>query len=216
MTTPAEPPFRPRFLDRLLLTEYENINKIILVNKSDLEISGQTQERLSDFERIGYRVIMCSAVTGEGLEEVNNLAKTSVCAFAGQSGVGKSTVINIITGKQMQKTGEISKKYDRGRHTTNYSIMIPHGNGAIIDTPGIRDIFIKKTAPQKLSEMFPEIKKLAGKCLFSTCSHIKEEDCAVKRGIEQKKIHQDRYMSYVKLYLEMTEQSEEVYGPAYT
>ncbi|MDX9802044.1 MAG: ribosome small subunit-dependent GTPase A [Spirochaetia bacterium] len=216
MASPDDPPFRPRFLDRLMLTEEKSYQTVVLLNKTDLEISSQTRERLEDYERIGIRVLKCSAKTHEGIDQLKELIDGRQCAFAGHSGVGKSSVINILTGSETQKTSEISYKYNRGKHTTNYSILIPLGTGSIIDTPGIRDIFIKKVEPVKLSRMFIDFVPYIHKCGFSGCSHIAETDCAVKKAVETGKIHYDRYETYLKLYSEMTEISEEIYGPAYS
>lgn len=217
ITTPDEPPFRPRFLDRVLLSEEEKYEKIIIMNKTDLSLNTDIEKRIADYKKIGIKVIQCSAVTSEGIEEIKNLINEKYCAFVGQSGVGKSTLINLILGGSKQKTGEISRKYCRGRHTTNYSILIKYGdNGGIIDTPGIREIFIEKVAPEKLGTMFAEFKPFIKMCEFSGCSHIEESDCAVKEAVSNGLIHEDRYTSYLKLYEEMTELSEEIYGSPYT
>ncbi len=215
ITTPDDPPFRPRFIDRVMLSQEEKYEKVILMNKSDLPVGKGVDERLDDYRRIGIKVLKCSAVTNEGIDELQKMIENRYSAFVGQSGVGKSTIINLLTGKKLQRTGEISQKYSRGRHTTNYSVLIPYGDGAVIDTPGIRDIFIERVEPEKLAEMFIEFRQLAGSCAFNRCSHISEEDCAVKKGVEEKIIHSDRYTSYVKLYREITELSEEVYGKSY-
>jgi len=216
LTTPDDPPFRPRFLDRLMLTEDKSYQTIVLMNKSDLHVNRQTQERLDDYERIGIRVLKCSAKTLEGIEQLKITIDGKQCAFAGHSGVGKSSIINILTGRKTQKTSEISYKYNRGRHTTNYSILIPLGTGSIIDTPGIRDIFIKKVEPVKLARMFVDFLPYIEKCGFSGCSHAAETDCAVKKAVINGGIHPDRYETYLKLYSELTEISEEIYGPAYS
>jgi ribosome biogenesis GTPase len=217
ITTPDEPPFRPRFIDRLLLSKEENYEKIIIMNKSDISATQDIKERIADYNRIGIKVINSSAVTLEGIEEIKKLISNKYCVFAGQSGVGKSTLINIIMGNNMQKTGEISYKYCRGRHTTNYSVLIPYkDNGGIIDTPGIREIFIEKTAPEKLGYMFSEFRQFIKLCEFNGCSHIEESGCAVKNGVENGQIHEDRYRTYFKLYKEMTEISDEIYGCPYS
>ncbi|MCL2791930.1 MAG: ribosome small subunit-dependent GTPase A [Spirochaetaceae bacterium] len=217
ITTPNEPPFRPRFLDRMLLSEEENYEKIIIMNKADISPSPDVEERIADYNRIGIKVIKSSAVTLEGIEEIKNLMEGKYCVFAGQSGVGKSTLINIIMGNNIQKTGEISYKYCRGRHTTNYSVLIPYkDNGGIIDTPGIREIFIEKVVPEKLGFMFTEFREFIKLCEFIGCSHIEETGCGVKHGVENGLIHEDRYRTYLKLYAEMTELAEEVYGCPYS
>jgi len=217
ISTPDEPPFRPRFVDRILLSEEENYEKVIIMNKSDIPSTPDIEERIADYNRIGIKVIKSSAITLEGIEEIKKLMDGKYCVFAGQSGVGKSTLINLITGNNLQKTGEISYKYCRGRHVTNYSILIPNkDNGGIIDTPGIREIFIEKVAPEKLGYMFTEFKEFIKQCEFIGCSHIEESGCGVKKAVESNLIHEDRYRSYYKLYKEMTELSDEIYGYPYS
>ena len=216
ITTPDEPPFMPRFIDRMLLSEEENYEKIIIMNKSDLPSSPEIKERITDYNRIGIKVINSSTVTLEGIEEIKSLINGKYCVFAGQSGVGKSTLINLITGDSKQKTGEISYKYCRGRHTTNYSVLIPYkDNGGIIDTPGIREIFVEKVTSQQLSYMFAEFREFMKLCEFNGCSHVEESGCAVKNAVETGHINEDRYRTYFKLYTEMTELSDEIYGSPY-
>ena len=140
-----------------------------------------------------------------------------ISAFIGQSGVGKSTLINSLYPEAGQKTGNISSKYNRGRHTTNFSVLLPdHENsGGIIDTPGIREIFIEKIKPYELSFRFPEFIPYLSKCSYSGCTHINEPECAVLEALENNLIHPDRYQSYLNLYYELTDMSDEVYGKSY-
>lgn len=219
ITTPNDPPFRPRFLDRLLISGKGDYEKVIIMNKSDLPIKDSTLERLSAYEKSGISILRCSALDGTGLPALEKLLSGKMCAFAGQSGVGKSTIINALTGKQGtqgQKTGEISKKYSRGKHTTNYSILIKLSNGgSIIDTPGIRDIFIPPIKPIELSYLLVDFREPSAACNYKGCSHILEEGCMVKQFVAEGKIHPDRYTSYLSLYREMTELPEEIYGSTY-
>ena len=215
ITTPSQPPFRPRFIDRVLISAGNAFKSYIIINKTDLGVSSIIKERLDHFEKIGVSVIYCSAARNEGLDIIKEIMKGKYCAFVGQSGVGKSTLINALSDNALQKTGEISKKYNRGRHTTNYSIMIPGQESGIIDTPGIREIFIEYTKPGELASCFYDFKDYINNCEFSSCSHVAERGCAVIKAVENGWIDQDRYVTYMRLYSEMTDMREEVYGKTY-
>jgi len=152
VTSPEYPPFRPRFIDRMLIcAELGKIKPLILMNKCDLKIEMPAKKRLADFQRIGYQVIFCSALTGQGIKKIKKLIKKKTVVFAGQSGVGKSSILNSIEPYLNLKVGEISNKYDRGIHTTNFAVMIKiKGSYNVIDTPGIRELNVSNTEPQKL------------------------------------------------------------------
>ena len=215
ITSPKHPPFRPRFTDRVFINCNYDVEKILIVNKNDQKINKTMEERLDVYRETGIKTVFCSASKGDGTEEIKDLLKGKISAFIGQSGVGKSTLINILYPDADQKTGHISSKYNRGRHTTNFSMLLPdHKNGGgIIDTPGIREIFIEKIKPYELSFRFPDFAPFMDKCAFSGCTHINEPDCAVLDAVKNNLIHKDRYKSYLNLFYELT--SEEVYGKSY-
>jgi ribosome biogenesis GTPase len=202
VTSVKSPPFRPRFLDRLIVSAlFENIEFLICVNKCDLGIDPDTQERITQYRTIGYNVMLVSAETGEGIEELNHALQGRIAVFAGQSGVGKSTLLNKIEPTLALKVGEISKKYDRGVHTTRFSILIPiNNNTSLIDTPGIRELSLWGIEPEELKHYFTEFIEPAKKCSYSSCLHINEPECSVKSLVEQGLIHPDRYESYLRLY----------------
>lgn len=258
VTTPDEPPFRPRFIDRALAqAEYENIDPIIVCNKYDLvsgqgmagaedsrwagESSGATEvlwhnrqfagttgtsrsaERAEQFERqleiwesVGYRVIRSSARTGEGIEELAHLIENKLSAFVGQSGVGKSSIINVLDNNVVLKTGSLSQKYGKGCHTTTKGSLI-HLNidealvggrkGAtanIIDTPGVRRFLLHNISPENLAFYFRDFKPFLGKCSFGmSCSHIQEKNCAIKAAVQSGKIAPERYESWLRILEEM-------------
>jgi ribosome biogenesis GTPase len=143
VTTPAEPPFRPRFVDRAVVqAAAEGIEPVILVNKADIPLDEDDAERIEDWKRIGYRVLSVSARTGEGIEDLRAILTGRLSAFVGQSGVGKSSLINALDPSLALKTALVSAKYDRGTHTTTKGTL-KHLTGSggvadVIDTPGVR------------------------------------------------------------------------------
>ncbi len=218
LVSAQSPPFRARFLDRLVISGViGDLQPVIVLNKIDLGVDPQTEERLADFTRIGYRVIRCSAQSGEGLEEVREVLRQGLCVVAGQSGVGKSSLLNRLDPDLDLRIGEISVKYDRGAHTTNYAVLLHLKDGtAVIDTPGIREFDIVGIEPRDLYHYFAEFGRYAARCAYTPCLHLDEPDCAVKKAVERGRIHADRYESYVRLYEDMLESPQGSYGSSYT
>ena len=222
VTAPEEPPFRPRFLDKLLAnschkypSEYE---VVIVVNKCDLGIAPDVAERLDVYSGMGYKIFHVSAKTGERLDALRSYAKGKVCAFAGQSGVGKSSLLNALSSQVSRRVGEVSKKYNRGRHVTNYSLYVPDilNGGGIIDTPGIREIFVDSIEPEELILHFKDMAPYFGKCSFSTCTHTVEKGCALIDAVEKGLVYPDRYEAYLRTYGELTDQAAVIYGKTYS
>ncbi|MBN2444966.1 MAG: ribosome small subunit-dependent GTPase A [Spirochaetales bacterium] len=207
ITSVKSPPFRPRFIDRLLVSGLiEEIEPVIVVNKCDLGIDKETQIRLDDFEKNGFKVFYCSAKTGEGIEELRSFIQYKTTVFAGQSGVGKSSLLNLLEPDLDLKVGKVSSKYDRGVHTTRFSIMVLLDDGTrVIDTPGIRECWIYNLDPDQLKFYFPEFILPSGECGYSSCLHFDEPGCKVKELVEEGKIHKDRYKSYLNILESLTE-----------
>lgn len=223
VTTPDEPPFRPRFIDRALAqAEHQGITPVIVCNKYDLAENMQNDERQAEFEEIdrrlsiwadlGYKVLRLSAKTGEGMTEFAELLENHTSAFVGQSGVGKSSLINVMDSTCVLKTGSLSKKYGRGSHTTtkgtlillslNESLMegLQGRKAHIIDTPGIRRFVLDDIESQDLAMYFREFEPFIGKCKFGLgCSHISEPDCAVIQAVREGKITAERYDSWQRI-----------------
>lgn len=215
VTTPGEPEFRPRFIDReLVQAEYQNLTPIIVVNKYDLPEAQDPdfQNRLSIWEEIGYKVLRISAKTGEGLPELAELITGKLSALVGQSGIGKSSLVNVLDNSCVLKTGSLSKKYGKGSHTTtkgtlmhihlNESIMggVQNVYASIIDTPGVRRFVLNDIAADELALYFPEMENLIGKCKFGTnCAHESEPGCKILEAVEAGLISEERFESWQRI-----------------
>ena len=209
VTSPLSPPFRPRFLDRLLVqAEAAALAPLILCNKYDLagETAKAMEERLVDYERIGYDVLRLSAKTGQGMDELRRRMTGKISVIMGQSGVGKSTLINGLAPGLNMRTGAINEKYDRGNHTTTLSVMLElfRGESApptfVIDTPGIRRMVPDGVTPEDLVHHMKEFAPLAGRCTYGhSCSHKSEPGCKITEAVAAGMIHEDRYESFLRI-----------------
>lgn len=206
------PPFRPRFADRVLVqAESENIPVIILVNKIDLGTTKQVEDRLKNWASLGYEIMRVSARQGTGIQSCAMRLHGLRTAIIGQSGVGKSSILNAFDPSIQLKTAAVSQKYNRGIHTTTQGLLLkmvcPSAKFIIIDTPGIRSFSPAGIHPENLILYFPEMKPLAGKCLFGlSCTHTHEKGCAVLNAYQHGRIHPDRYESWKNIFHEITTQ----------
>ncbi len=190
----------PDFLlvDKMLVTaEKKGIVPIICVNKTDLD-SG---EKIKDiYKNTGYKVLSVSTYEKEGIDELKALLKDKITAFAGTSGVGKSSILNELIDESAQ-TGEISDKIKRGKHTTRHVELFElEGGGFILDTPGFSSYELEDIPATELSTFFPEMASVTETCRFKGCAHINEPDCAIKEKVRLGEISQTRYENYISIY----------------
>lgn len=192
------------FIDRFLATaEAYDIPAVLLFNKMDIYNEEELEEidaLVELYSAIGYKCHCVSAKSGSNLAEVKESMKGKTSMFAGHSGVGKSTLVNLISPEINIKTTEISEQHLQGRHTTTFAEMYDLDFGArIIDTPGIKGFGVVDMDPDEIGDYFPEIFRLKGECKFNNCLHLDEPKCAVKEGLENQQISESRYNSYVQM-----------------
>ncbi len=192
----------PFLVDRVaVIAEHAGCGCIICINKCDLDRGDELYEI---FSSTGYNVIRTSAVSGEGVEELKELIRGKTVAFAGNSGVGKSSLLNVISPGYNVSVGEVSEALGRGRHTTRHVELFDAGEGTMIaDTPGFASFDLTQMKPIKKQELqydFPEFRPFIGGCRFLDCAHLKEPGCAVLEAVEEGKINPSRHKSYQRLY----------------
>ncbi|MHC4715858.1 MAG: ribosome small subunit-dependent GTPase A [Planctomycetota bacterium] len=193
-----EPPTRPGLIDRFcIIAERGEMEPIVVFNKIDL--ADPDAAVLAELEAGDVRIVCCSAVTGEGLEELRSAIRDRRSVLAGASGVGKSTLVNALVPGAELATREVRAKDQRGRHMTASATVhaLPAG-GVIVDTPGIRELATGIDAAE-LPWYFPEMADLAGDCRFNNCTHTHEPDCAVRDAVEAERIPMRRYHSYLRI-----------------
>ncbi len=194
-------------IDRLTaIAVNRGIEPIVVFTKSDLS---DIDEYISIYRKAGIKVIGVSSVTGEGVDEVKAELKNHISAFCGNSGVGKSTLLNAINPSLGLKTAEISDKLGRGRHTTRESELFKVDGGYVADTPGFSSLELEETEvilKDELPYAFPEFEQYLGQCKFTSCLHVKDKGCAVVEAVESGEISESRHESYCV----MMEQAKEI------
>lgn len=191
------------FVDRFLVTcEAYRVPVTIVLGKADMLV-GDYEAEAEEFEAIygdaGYDIIRLSSTTGAGVEQIRELLKNRTTLVAGNSGVGKSTLVGYIDPTLDIRTGEISESHHKGKHTTTFSTMYPIEGGYIIDTPGIKGFGLIDIDSRELCRYFPEMMRLAPDCRFYNCTHTHEPGCAVRDAVEQGFVAWSRYESYLKI-----------------
>lgn len=201
--------------DKLLSAcEQYKITPVIVINKCDAD-EGGIAEITSEYDKTGYRILLTSAESGEGVERLRSEMAGCVSCFAGQSAVGKTSLLNrLMPGLSMQ-TGDLSRKTERGKHTTRHVELWETGDGgAVLDTPGFSLLELQEQNPEKLSELYAEMKGRGKDCRFSGCVHISEPDCAVKEAVASGEIPSGRYARYVSMYNELAQEYKHRYDKA--
>lgn len=199
-----EPPLKPSLIDRFLVScEKGAATPLVCVNKADLVGPHDLDALVRLYRDLGYRVLPTSVVDGRGVQELRSLLAGKTTVFAGQSGVGKSSLLNAVQPELGLATGEVSDWTMKGRHTTRRAILMPlAGGGYVVDTPGIRQFQLWEVAPGEVEGYFAEFRRYIPLCKFPDCTHTHEEGCAVKRAADLGLIADSRYLSYVKILLE--------------
>lgn len=217
IVTVARPVTHTIFIDRFLATaEAYRVPVKLIVNKSDLytnEEQAYADALCHLYGSIGYDCYRISALSGKGIDEIRSLLPDRVTLFSGNSGVGKSTLINALIPGLNLKTGEISSSHRKGMHTTTFSEMIalPQG-GYLIDTPGVKGFGTIDFEPEEVAHFFPEIFRTSRQCKFSNCTHRHEPGCAVLQAIREHRISESRYASYLSI---IDDKSENKYRQGY-
>ena len=198
----VNPVTEPFLIDRVAaIAGDQNVDVYLCVNKCDLD---PAYDLVRIYEHAGFPVICTSAETGEGVQELRSLLEGKLTAFTGNSGVGKSSILNRLAPELKLETGEVSEKLGRGRHTTRHVELYRLGEDTYVaDTPGFSSFDtdqMELILKENLQYAFPDFGRFIGKCRFDDCSHRKEPDCAVRAAVEAGEIEKSRYESYLKLY----------------
>lgn len=198
---------KPHFnlLDRfLVMMESKEIPVVLCFNKVDIASKPEIQELKDIYQECGYPVIFTSALEADKMEDIKDVLRGRTTAIAGPSGVGKSSIINLIQENIQMETGSISQKISRGKHTTRHSELITiNEDSYIMDTPGFSSLYVNDFEKEELKYYFREFAPFEGKCRFQGCDHIHEPSCAVKQALEEGRIHEVRYKDYLEMYQEL-------------
>ena len=192
-------------LDKLLITaECKDIHVVICINKIDLDEKQEYNKIVEAYKKAGYKVLLVSSKTDYGFDELCMVLKNKTTVFSGQSGVGKSTILNKIMNSLVMKTGEISEKNERGKHTTRHAELIElKSGGFILDTPGFSSFELSDIPYDQLASFYPEFTKMQNSCKYTGCSHLCEPGCVVMEGLESGIVDEGRYRRYVQIITQL-------------
>ena len=201
----ARPDPHLNLLDRfLVMMERKGIPAILCFNKTDIAGDPRIRELAQTYRDCGCRILFTSAKKQENIRQLLGLLQGKTTTVAGPSGVGKSSLINLLQGDVCMETGAISEKIGRGRHTTRHAELIAIDEESyIMDTPGFSSLYTNDFEKEELKQYFPEFHPFEGLCRYSGCDHVHEPGCAVKEAVEAGKIHRSRYENYLEMYEEL-------------
>jgi ribosome biogenesis GTPase len=194
----AEPPLKPNLIDRLLVAaEKGRVRPILCINKVDLTEPANLEPLVGVYSRMGYPVLLVSAKTGFGIERFRRLAAGRESVVAGQSGVGKSSLLNAIDTNLHLRVGAVSEENEKGRHTTTTAKLLPIScGGFVVDTPGMRSFELWDVIPEEVAGYYRDLRPYVSLCRFPDCTHTHEDDCAVKDAVTDGRLDERRYESY--------------------
>lgn len=185
----------------LIVSQMKRVDSFLCVNKIDLDIKEEYRFMMKEYEKTGLRVIPVSTRQDIGFHELEEVLKGKITVFAGQSGVGKSTLINRIMNSWVMQTGELSEKIERGKHTTRHVELLELSfGGFIVDTPGFSSFELSEIGHEELEQYYPEFSQYLYSCKFTGCSHISEPGCSIKGALSNGELSLERYNRYIELY----------------
>lgn len=204
VTSAAKPYPKPHLIDRYIVASLAGgITPIICMNKLDIDEAGRAGDVLNRYVKLGIRILETSAVTGLGIDDLRGILADKSSVIVGQSGVGKSSLLNAVQPELELRIGDINEQLEKGRHTTTTASLIRMAcGGYVVDTPGIRSFDLSTVPRNEYEAYFTEFADHIAHCKFPDCTHTHESDCAVKRAVEEGAIHPDRYGSYVRMFEE--------------
>jgi len=198
----VEPDLKPHLIDRYLaIAQQGELAPILCLNKSDLVEHANLQPLIGAYSQLGIQTLLTSAVTGEGVDRLREMLKGRATVFSGQSGVGKSSLLNAIQPDLSLRVRSVSESTQKGRHTTTTAELIKLDFGGwVVDTPGVRQLQLWDTIPDEVEGFFPEFRPFVALCAFPDCTHTHEGGCAVKKAVERRQISARRYHSYMGIF----------------
>lgn len=210
----AKPEPNLNLLDRfLIMMEQKSVPVVLVFNKTDVAENEKLAELISIYERCGYQVLKVSALQEEGISELKEVLRGKTSTVAGPSGVGKSSIINLLQSDIHMETGNISEKIERGKHTTRHSELIAiEDDTYIFDTPGFSSLYVTDMEKEDLKSYFPEFTQYEEACKFLGCVHVNEPVCGVKEALKEGEISQSRYENYKLIYEELKENEKRKYS----